>query len=314
MKLYIALGSNLGDREENLRHALDLIAEAAGPLLRCSSFHETEPVGFNSSHPFLNAAALFETSLSATELLDITQKIEIRMGRTVKSTGGIHHDRPIDIDLLALGDECLDLPALTLPHPRLHQRRFVLAPLAEIDPAWKHPVSGHGIAEMTAALNRPDISEAKRATEEILTALNRLLPQLSDTALPLTPDSLGRLLASAGTHLYLLRDENGTIQGTATLCLCVSPTGTKAWAEDVVTDRNCRGRGYGRALAEHLKAEGRRLGAKAVLLTSRPSREAANRLYASAGFERRETNVYRWTTSAGGEMPRADTTSNRGDE
>ncbi len=314
MKLYIALGSNIGDREENLRSALRLTAEAAGPLLRCSSFHETEPVGFCSCHRFLNAAALFETSLSATELLDITQQIEIRMGRTTKSAGGIHHDRPIDIDLLALGDEHIDLPALTLPHPRLHLRRFVLEPLAEIDPAWRHPVSGQSIAGMTAALNRPDIVEADRPTEEILSALNRLLPQLSDTAPQLTSDSLSRLLASTSTHLYLLRDENGTIQGTATLCLCASPTGTKAWAEDVVTDRNCRGRGYGRALAEHLKAEGRRLGAKAVLLTSRPAREAANRLYASAGFERRETNVYRWTTSAGGEMPPADDASNTGNE
>lgn len=297
MKLYIALGSNLGDRERNLHRALGLMAEAAGPLLRCSSFHETEPVDFSSCHRFLNAAALFETSLSAPELLTITQQIEIRMGRTTKSTGGIHHDRPIDIDLLALGDERIDLPALTLPHPRLHLRRFVLDPLAEIAPTWRHPVNGLSIAEMTAALNRPDICEADRPTGEILTALNRLLPQLSDSAPQLTSDSLGHLLASAGTHLYLLRDENGTIQGTATLCLCVSPTGTKAWMEDVVTDRNCRGRGYGRALAEHLKSEGRRLGAKAVMLTSRPARKSANHLYASAGFEHRETNVYRWKTS-----------------
>ena len=109
----------------------------------------------------------------------------------------------------------------------------------------------------------------------------------------MTPATLAALLRNAMTTIYLCRDEEERVAGMATLCLCASPTGTKAWVEDVVVRPDCRGRGYGAALIAHLTAESRRMGAKSINLTSKPQREAANRLYQRMGFVLRETNVYR---------------------
>ncbi len=132
--LYLSLGSNLGDRAENLRRAIVLIGERVGKVQRVSSFIETEPWGFQSEHPFLNAACLVLTTLSPLECLDATQQIERELGRRTKSSGGIYHDRPIDIDLLMYDDLQLSTPRLTLPHPHMHERDFVMIPLREILP------------------------------------------------------------------------------------------------------------------------------------------------------------------------------------
>ncbi len=132
--LYLSLGSNLGDRAENLRRAIALIGEQVGKVQRVSSFIETEPWGFQSEHPFLNAACLVLTTLSPFECLDATQQIERELGRRTKSSGGIYHDRPIDIDLLMYDDLQLSTPRLTLPHPHMHERDFVMIPLREILP------------------------------------------------------------------------------------------------------------------------------------------------------------------------------------
>ena len=132
--LYLSLGSNLGDRAENLRRAIALIGERVGKVQRISSFIETEPWGFESEHPFLNAACLVLTTLSPLECLDATQQIERELGRRTKSSGGIYHDRPIDIDLLMYDDLQLSTPRLTLPHPHMHERDFVMIPLREIIP------------------------------------------------------------------------------------------------------------------------------------------------------------------------------------
>ena len=132
--LYLSLGSNLGDRAENLRRAIALIGERVGKVQRVSSFIETEPWGFQSEHPFLNAACLVLTTLSPLECLDATQQIERELGRRTKSSGGIYHDRPIDIDLLMYDDLQLSMPRLTLPHPHMHERDFVMIPLREILP------------------------------------------------------------------------------------------------------------------------------------------------------------------------------------
>ncbi|MBR4186972.1 MAG: 2-amino-4-hydroxy-6-hydroxymethyldihydropteridine diphosphokinase [Bacteroidaceae bacterium] len=130
----MSLGSNLGDRAENLRRAIALIGERVGKVQRVSSFIETEPWGFQSEHPFLNAACLVLTTLSPLECLDATQQIERELGRRTKSSGGIYHDRPIDIDLLMYDDLQLSTPRLTLPHPHMHERDFVMIPLREILP------------------------------------------------------------------------------------------------------------------------------------------------------------------------------------
>lgn len=131
-ELYLSLGSNMGDRAENLHRAIALIGERIGTVQRVSSFIETEPWGFHSEHPFLNAACMVRTTLSPLRCLRETQKIERELGRTQKSKDGVYHDRSIDIDLLLYGDLKLSTPKLTIPHPRMYERDFVMIPLREI--------------------------------------------------------------------------------------------------------------------------------------------------------------------------------------
>jgi len=150
--VYIGLGSNLGRRGDNIRRALDLLTQDGSRLAAVSSFHETTPVGFTSNHSFLNAAALVLTPLPPETFLDATQRVERALGRTVKSENGIYHDRTIDIDILLYDGISLQTPRLTIPHPRMAERAFVLAPLCEIAPAMVHPASGMTVAQMLAAL------------------------------------------------------------------------------------------------------------------------------------------------------------------
>ena len=119
--------------------AAALLAERVGDVLALSGFYETEPWGFQSENTFLNAALQLETALSPLELLKATQEIEIEMGRTQKSNGA-YHDRIIDIDILLYDDLVMQTPELTLPHPLMHERLFVMEPLAEIAPNVIHPV------------------------------------------------------------------------------------------------------------------------------------------------------------------------------
>lgn len=131
-KLYIGLGSNLGNKEEMLHRALELINKNIGSVLRVSSFMESEPWGFQSENTFLNAACLVETTLTPLQCLRETQKIERLLGRTKKSKNGIYHDRPIDLDLLLYDDLKINTPKLVLPHPLMQERNFVMIPLREI--------------------------------------------------------------------------------------------------------------------------------------------------------------------------------------
>ncbi len=294
MPLYIGLGANIGEREATLRQAIRTLGERIGALVGCSSLYETRPVGFASEHLFLNAVAAFDTQLSPREVLRITQEVERELGRTVKSKDGRYADRPIDIDLLLMEGAVCEEADLTLPHPRLAERRFVLEPLCELAPELRHPVTGQTASEMLTHLNHLHIETIERADDALLAALNRLLPQLSSSARPLSMDALSEMTVSPYTYIYIGRDEEGEVQAIATLCLCASPTGCKAWVEDVVVDATCRGRGYAKDLIAHLQAESVRLGAKSLNLTSRPERQAANNLYQRMGFMPRTTNVYRW--------------------
>ena len=131
-KLYIGLGSNLGNREELLHRAIELINERIGSVKRTSSFIETEPWGFQSDNAFLNAACMVETSLTPLQCLSETQQIERLLGRNSKSTNGEYHDRTIDLDLLMYDDLEMNTPELTLPHPHMQERNFVMIPLREI--------------------------------------------------------------------------------------------------------------------------------------------------------------------------------------
>lgn len=137
MRLYLSLGTNLGDKEQNLRRALELIGQRVGQVMACSTFIATEPWGFRSDNSFLNAACRVETSLTPLQVLAETQAIEREMGRTQKSSNGIYHDRLIDIDLLMAFDADgrtieVDSPRLKLPHPLMQERDFVMRPLREI--------------------------------------------------------------------------------------------------------------------------------------------------------------------------------------
>ena len=136
---YLALGTNIGNKRRNMITAAALLAERVGDVLALSGFYETEPWGFQSENTFLNAALQLDTSLSPLELLKATQEIEIEMGRTQKSNGA-YHDRIIDIDILLYDNLVLQTPELTLPHPLMHGRLFVMEPLAEIAPNVIHPV------------------------------------------------------------------------------------------------------------------------------------------------------------------------------
>lgn len=138
-----------------------------------------------------------------------------------------------------------------------------------------------------------EITELTQADEGTLSSVNHLLPQLSDSAALITLDRLQVLAASESTRLYLAK-EGGHIHGMLSLVVISIPTGTKAWVEDVVVDDGARGKGVGKSLMRHALEQAKKLGAKTVDLTSRPSREAANKLYQSLGFETRQTNVYRY--------------------
>lgn len=140
--VYLGLGTNLGDKAANLHAAVHLISGKIGKVISLSSFYATAPWGFESENSFLNAAICVETSLSPLEVLHRTQEIERTLGRTHKSTGGIYHDRIIDIDLLLYNKEIIQTPELTIPHPLMLQRGFVMNPLVEIAPDVVHPVFG----------------------------------------------------------------------------------------------------------------------------------------------------------------------------
>jgi ribosomal protein S18 acetylase RimI-like enzyme len=142
-----------------------------------------------------------------------------------------------------------------------------------------------------------DIAAAADVDDELVSALARLIPQLSTSSPPPDREHLAAMLADPDTVLFVARAD-GVIVGALTLAMYRIPTGTKAWIEDVVVDSSARGRGVGESLSIAAVDEARRRGAKDVSLTSRPAREAANRLYQRIGFEPRDTNVYRFRIDA----------------
>ncbi len=141
---------------------------------------------------------------------------------------------------------------------------------------------------------------ATTLTPAIVDAVTRLVPQLSSSSPPPSTAELGDIVASPATDLFIALDDDGGVVGMATLATFRTPTGLRAWIEDVVVDDAGRGRGVGTALTEAMLDRARELGCRTVDLTSRPSREAANRLYQRAGFVARETNVYRYDLRDGG--------------
>ncbi len=136
MLIYFGIGTNLGNRKANLQTALQLLDERVGEQLACSSVYRSAPQGFVSDNEFANIVAVYETEYSPEEVLLLTQQIEREMGRTRKSVNGVYHDRVIDIDLLqARGNEAIRRlgERLTMPHPRMQEREFVMIPLREVE-------------------------------------------------------------------------------------------------------------------------------------------------------------------------------------
>ncbi|ANM29902.1 hypothetical protein ABI59_10425 [Acidobacteria bacterium Mor1] len=160
MKALVGLGSNLGDRDGHLRQALELLQEQGMRLRAASSIWETGAVDCDDPRPFRNAVLALSAGRRPFRLLDRLQGVERRMGRV--RTGRPNEPRVIDLDLLTMGPYRLCRPRLVLPHPRMWQRRFVLAPLAEIEPGLRHPETGEPI---TAVIER--LREAEPAVERV---------------------------------------------------------------------------------------------------------------------------------------------------
>lgn len=157
---YVALGANLGAREATILKALRLIeAHRAARVLRVSSLYETDPVDMGDAPRFVNAVAEVAPLLNPRDLLQRLSVIERVLGRT----GGHHRSREIDLDLIAAGDDVIDTESLILPHPRYHERAFVLLPLREVAPGFRCPRTGRPVAEMAAAARGAVVRVSGRA-------------------------------------------------------------------------------------------------------------------------------------------------------
>jgi 2-amino-4-hydroxy-6-hydroxymethyldihydropteridine diphosphokinase len=137
-KVYLGLGTNLGDRELNLRKAINNVNELIGSVVLVSSIYETEPVGFRSEEKFLNMVAEVDTMLKPSGVMDMILKAEALLGRVRK--GNKYTSRIIDLDILLFGNRIIENDSLSVPHPMMHERRFVLIPLCEIAPDLVHPI------------------------------------------------------------------------------------------------------------------------------------------------------------------------------
>lgn len=157
-RVYLSLGSNIGIKESNLSRALKLLPDLV-TVSEVSSIYESEPVGLKDQPWFINAVCAAYTDLSPSELLAYLKNIEGQMGRIMNFKGG---PRVVDIDILFYGDQVIDTPDLTIPHPRIAERAFVLHPLSELNPLLFHPVESRTVAEMLSALDRPERVKKRR--------------------------------------------------------------------------------------------------------------------------------------------------------
>ena len=149
--VYLGLGTNLGNKEQNLKNAVKSITMRIGDVLRLSSFIVTKPRGFESENDFLNAVVLVDTNYSPNQLLEKTEEIEKDMGRFEKSSS-TYSDRLMDVDILFYDQLIINQPTLKIPHPLITERDFVLIPLSEIAPDFVHPILGKSISDLLKSL------------------------------------------------------------------------------------------------------------------------------------------------------------------
>ena len=150
---HVNIGSNLGDGCANVTRAAELIAERLGVAVRYANIVVSEPWGYSSPNPFVNLGIAFDTDIEPPALLRILRDIEAAISPAPhRNPDGSYADRLIDIDLIAVGNTVMDTEELTLPHPRMHLRDFVLRPMARLDPGWRHPAFGLTASELLARL------------------------------------------------------------------------------------------------------------------------------------------------------------------
>ncbi|MDR1985183.1 MAG: 2-amino-4-hydroxy-6-hydroxymethyldihydropteridine diphosphokinase [Prevotellaceae bacterium] len=148
-KIYLLFGSNIGDKKKHIDNAQNFVKNEIGEIVAESSLYLTEAWGFDSDSMFLNKIIVVESNLNAFEILEITQKIELKLGRANKTTDK-YQSRIIDIDILFYDDEIIEASKLTIPHPQIQNRRFTLQPLAEIAPDFIHPKLRKSISQLLA--------------------------------------------------------------------------------------------------------------------------------------------------------------------
>lgn len=216
-RVFLALGANLGDRQGNILQALQYL-QGKVEVLKVSSFYETDPVGFLDQPRFLNAVCEVETCIPPHDLLRLAKWVEQRMGRTVSFRNG---PRPIDIDLILYGDLVLDDPDLTVPHPRMDERAFVLVPLAEIAPEIADPRTGKTILELAEAVDRSGVKKAQRC-------LSFPLDRDVQKGAPEAPFFLGRVGVTGLERIIRLENDRGTSLFYATMDLFADLDGSKA--------------------------------------------------------------------------------------
>ena len=154
MIAYLSLGSNLGDPAANIRQGLERMSSDEIRVLRLSSLFETEPRDYADQAWFINAVAEVETSLSPCDLLSRLLEVEQQMGRVRTIKNG---PRILDIDIVYYGNEAITLPGLEIPHPRIRERRFVLEPLAELNPDVRHPLTGESVSELLSKVGDQNV-------------------------------------------------------------------------------------------------------------------------------------------------------------